>query len=138
MAGRLSSVGFINSCGGVSALEMTPAAMTLTAHSISGEGKTMRAAKKRAIIVAAGLAAAGLLGSLPYDESSLAQQGTQVQHHDVVLVDATSDAIIGAETGLDDQLYAGVFTSTGSEAELYNGAVTALGATTADEATSAA
>lgn len=131
MAGRLSSVGFINGCGGVSGLEMTPAAITPTAHIISGEGKTMRAGLKRAVIAAAGLAAAGLFGSLPYDGSSLAQQGTPVQHHDVALVDVTSDAVLGAEISLDDQLFNSVFGASGAEASLYNSFVDAFGATNA-------
>jgi hypothetical protein len=132
MAGLLGSVGFIRGCGGALAFEMTPVAITPTAHSISGEGKIMRAARKRAVIAAAGLTAAGLFGSLPYDGSPLAQQGAPVQHHDVALVDVTSP-IVASEVALDDSLYSGLYGSTtGLYAELYNNTVTALGATTAD------
>jgi hypothetical protein len=58
----------------------------------NGEGKTMHAVTKKAIIGAAAIAAAGLFGSLPYAGSPVAQQDAQsVQHHDVALVDAISD-----------------------------------------------
>jgi hypothetical protein len=132
MAGLLSSVGFIKGCDGALAFETTPVAITPTAHIISGEGKIMRAATKRAVIAAAGLAAAGLFGSLPYDGSPLAQQGAPAQHHDVALVDVT-DPIAASEVALDDTLYSGLYGSTtGLYAELYSTAVTTLGATTAD------
>jgi hypothetical protein len=88
-----------------------------TARIISGEGKTMHTATKRAVIAAAGLAAAGLFGSLPYDGSSLAQQGTPpFQHHDVALVGVTSPTV-ACEIALDDQLFNSVVSSTGLEAE---------------------
>jgi hypothetical protein len=127
MAGQLSIVEFIRGCSDALAFGTTPTAITPTARIISGEGKTMHTATKRAVIAAAGLAAAGLFGSLPYDGSSLAQQGTpRVQHHDVALVDVTSP-IVASEIALDDQLFNSVFSSTGLEAELYNGLATALG-----------
>jgi hypothetical protein len=111
---------------------MTPGGITPPAQNlVNGEAKTMRSATKRTLIVGAALTAAALFGSLPYHGSSQAQ-GVPIQHHDVALVDTTSDTVIAAETSLDDSLYAGVFTSTGLESELYNGAVTALGATDAD------
>jgi hypothetical protein len=95
---------------------------------ISGEGKTMRTVTKRSIIAAAALAAAGLLGSLPFDGSSLAEPGVPTVHRDVALVDTTSD-IIGAETTLDDTLYTDAHTGA---ATLYTDAVTAYGVTDAD------
>jgi hypothetical protein len=90
----------------------------------------MKVGTKRTVIAGAALVAAGLFGSLPWDgSSSLAQQGVPVEHHNVALVDFTSDAIIGSETSVDDVLYSGVL---GSESELFNGAVTVLGANVAD------
>lgn len=86
----------------------------------------MRTTTKRTIIAAATMTAAGLFGSLPFHGFTEAQ-GVPIQHHDVALVDAASDAIIGAETSLDDQLFNSYFGSTGLEAELFNGVSTALG-----------
>ncbi|WIM88415.1 hypothetical protein PT015_02610 [Candidatus Mycobacterium wuenschmannii] len=55
----------------------------------------MHAVTKRAIIGTAAIAAAGLFGSLPYSGSPVAEQDApSVQHHDVALVDAVSDAEI--------------------------------------------
>ena len=87
----------------------------------------MNPGTRRTVIAAAALAAAGLFGSLPWDGSSLAQQGVPVQHHDIALVDATSDTIIGSETSLDNTLYGDVFGTSGLEASLYNYVDTSLG-----------
>jgi hypothetical protein len=95
-------------------------------NSVIGEGKTMHSATKRTLIVGAGLAAAALFGSLPYHDSAHAQ-GVPTQHLDVALVDATSDAIIGGETSLDNTLYGDVFGTSGLEASLYNYVDTSLG-----------
>jgi len=54
----------------------------------------MRSATKRTLIVAAGLTAAALFGSLDYHGSSQAQ-GVPTQHHDVALV-AAIDATLSA------------------------------------------
>ena len=56
-------------------------------HHVTGKG-TMRSATKRTLIVAAGLTAAALFGSLTYHGSSQAQ-GSPAQHHDVALIDLT-------------------------------------------------
>jgi hypothetical protein len=100
----------------------------------------MHAAKKRAVIVAAGLAAAGLLGSLPYDGSPLAQQGTPVQHHDVALVDVTDATLLLDEGTLDNALFNDVLGSTGAEEQLFSALATATNtseATTLLDATGA-
>jgi hypothetical protein len=130
MAGQLSSVGFIKGCGGALAFGMTPVAITPTAHNISGEGKMMHSATKRTLIAAAALTAAGLFGSLPYHGSTQASPGVPTVHHDIALVDTASD-ILTLETGLDDQVYASIFGSTGAEASLYNSFVDAFGANNA-------
>jgi hypothetical protein len=62
-------------------------------HRLTGEGKTMRSATKRILIVGAGLTAAALFGSLPYQGPSQAQ-GLPTRHHDVVLVDATEATLL--------------------------------------------
>jgi hypothetical protein len=79
----------------------------------------MHAATKRAVIAAAGLAAAGLLGSLPYDGSPLAQQGSPVQHHDVTLVDADATLLLDEGT-LDNALFNDVLGAGGAEEQLFN------------------
>jgi hypothetical protein len=90
----------------------------------------MRTATKRTLIAAAALTAAGLYGSLPYHGSTQAQ-GVPTVHQDVALVDATSDAVLAAEIGLDDQLFSSVFGASGAEASLYNSFVDAFGVTNA-------
>ncbi|MGA8330547.1 MAG: hypothetical protein WB777_14770 [Mycobacterium sp.] len=67
----------------------------------------------------AALAAAGLLGSLPFNGSSVAQQGVPTVHRDVALVDIVSD-----ETAYDSLLYKDL---TGGEVGLYNAVDTAAG-----------
>jgi hypothetical protein len=128
MVSRLGSEASSQDCSDASAFEMTPAATAPAAQIISGEGKTMLAVTKRSIIAAAALAAAGLFGSLPFDGSSLADQGVPTVHRDVALVDTTSD-IVGAETSLDDTLYGDAHTAATT---LYGDAVTAYGVTDAD------
>jgi len=91
----------------------------------------MHAATKRAVIAAAGLAAAGLLGSLPYDGSPLAQQVSPVQHHDVALVDADATLLLD-ETTLDNALFNSVLGPTGAEEQLFT---TLASATSTAEAT---
>jgi hypothetical protein len=85
----------------------------------------MHSATKRTLVAAAALAAAGYVGSLPNHGSTQAQ-GVPIQHHDVALVDTTSD-ILSSETSLDDQLFNSVLGSSGTEAELYNSLATAFG-----------
>jgi hypothetical protein len=92
----------------------------------------MHAATKRAVIAAAGLAAAGLLGSLPYDGSPLAQQGAPVQHHDVALVDVTDATLLLDESTLDNALFNDVLGPTGAEEQLFTALATA---TSTSEAT---
>jgi hypothetical protein len=104
---------------------MTPAAGAPPARISSAERKSMHSATKRTLVAAAALAAAGYVGSLPYD-GSMQAQGVPIQHHDVALVDTTSD-ILSSETALDDQLFNSVLGSSGTEAELYNGLATAFG-----------
>jgi hypothetical protein len=131
MAGQLSILGFIRGGSGALALGTTPTAITPTAHTISGEGKTMHTATRRTLIAAAALTAAGLFGSLPYHGPTQAH-GLPTVHHDVALVD-TTNPIVASETALDDSLYSGLYnSSTGLYSELYNHAVTALGAADAD------
>jgi hypothetical protein len=125
MAGQLSAR-FIRGCGDVSAFGMTPVAITPATHNISGEGKPMRTTTKRTLVAAAALTAAGLFGSLPYHGSTQAQ-GVPNVHHDVTLVDATSDAIIGAESSLDTTLYNSVLGPTGAEEQLLTSVQTAYG-----------
>jgi hypothetical protein len=140
MAGLLSSVGFIRGCGVVSAFGMTPVAIMPAAHNISGEGKTMHAATKRAVIAAAGLAAAGLLGSLPYDGSPLAQQAAPVRHHDVALVDVTDATLLLDEGTFDNAFFNDVLGPTGAEEQLFTALATATNtseATTLLDATGA-
>jgi len=60
----------------------------------------MNARTKRTVVATAALAAAGLLGSLPFDGSSVAQQGVPTVHRDVALVDIVSD-----EGAYDSLLY---------------------------------
>jgi hypothetical protein len=61
----------------------------------------MRSATKRILIVGAGLTAAALFGSLPYQGPSQAQ-GLPTQHHDVALVAAT-DATLLSDDGVTSQ-----------------------------------
>jgi hypothetical protein len=89
----------------------------------------MNSRTKRTVIAAAALAAAGLFGSLPFDESSVAQ-GVPVQHHDVALVDDT--AILTPETTFDSTLFNDVLGSSGAEEQFYTSVVAADGATTAN------
>lgn len=91
----------------------------------------MNAALKRSIAAAAGLAAAGLLGSLPYQGSPLAQQGVPTVHRDVALVDAT-DTLLGDEGTFDTALFNDVLGPTGAEEQLFNAVATA---TSTSEAT---
>lgn len=85
-------------------------------HQFHGR-KIMNTATKRAGIATAALAAAGLFGSLPFDGSSVAQQGVPTVHRDVALVDIVSD-----EGAFDTLLYTDL--STGAES-LYNAVSTA-------------
>jgi hypothetical protein len=91
----------------------------------------MHTATKRTLVAGAALAAAGLLGSLPY-HGPVQAQGIPTQHHDVALVDL-GDTIVGSETSLDDSLFTSVFGPSGVEAELYNGLATALGGGTSGD-----
>jgi hypothetical protein len=75
----------------------------------------MNAATKRSIIAAAGLAAIGL-AAWPQQAT---QHGMQMMHHDVVLVDATSD-LLGAEGTFDTTLWNDVLGPGGAEQVLYN------------------
>ncbi len=70
--------------------------------SIAGK-EIMNIGTKRTVIAAAALAAAGLFGSLPFDGSSVAQQGVPTQHHDVALVDAYT-TLLGDEGTFDTAL----------------------------------
>jgi hypothetical protein len=100
--------------------------MGRTAHIISGEGKPMHTATKRTLIAGAGLAAAALFGSLPYQGSTQAA-GVPIQHHDVALVDVTETTLLFDEGTFDNAFWNDVLGPTGAEADLYN----ALGANAA-------
>ena len=91
----------------------------------------MNVGTKRTVIAAAALAAAGLFGSLPFDGSSVAQQGVPVQHHDVALVDADATLLLD-EGSFDTLLYNDVLGPTGAEASLFDAVATA---TSTSEAT---
>jgi hypothetical protein len=84
----------------------------------------MKTATRRAVVATAALAAAGLFGSLPFDGSSVAQQGVPTVHRDVALVDIISD-----EGTYDTLLYNDL--STGATS-LYNAVDTATNATDAN------
>lgn len=92
----------------------------------------MQPALKRAVIATAGLAAAGLFGSLPYDGSPLAQQGVPVQHHDVALVDVTDATLLLDEGTLDNAFFNDVLGPTGAEEQLFSALASA---TSTSEAT---
>jgi hypothetical protein len=132
MPRQRSSASFDRACTDELAFRMTLTATAPMVRISSGERKPMHTATKNTLVAAAALAAAGLFGSLPY-HGSLQAQGVPVQHHDVALVDTTSD-LLGAETSLDDQLFGSIFGSSGTEAELYNGLATALGGGTTGDA----
>jgi hypothetical protein len=66
----------------------------------------MNLATKRTIIGAAALAAAGLIGSLPYEGTSVAQQGVPTVHHDVALVDVVDAGEITYNNGIDTDVVA--------------------------------
>lgn len=85
----------------------------------------MNVATKRTLIGAAALTAASLFGSLPYHGPWQAQ-GAPTVHRDIALVDTASD-ILSLETGLDDQVFAGILGPTGAEEQLYQSFVTAVG-----------
>jgi hypothetical protein len=94
------------------------------------ERETMNAATKRTVVAAAGLAAAGLLGSLPYQGSLQAQPGVPTVHRDVALVDADT-TLLGDEGTFDTALFNDVLGPTGAEEVLYSDLSTALGASEA-------
>jgi hypothetical protein len=99
----------------------------------------MNVATKRAVIAAAGLAAAGLFGSLPYDGSQVAQQGAPTVHRDVALVDDYT-TLLTDEGTLDTAFYNDVLGPTGAEEQLYSTLATATSpseATTLLDATGA-
>ena len=89
----------------------------------------MNTGTKRTVIAAAALAAAGLFGSLPFDGSSVAQQGVPVEHHDVALVDVTDTTLLFDEGTLDSALVSDV---SGAETTLYSDLTTTYGATVAN------
>jgi hypothetical protein len=78
----------------------------------------------RTVVATAALAAAGLLGSLPFDGSSVAQQGVRTVHRDVALVDIVTD-----EISFDNLVYTDL---TSGETSLYTAVA---GATTPADAT---
>ena len=71
----------------------------------------MNTRTKRTVVATAALAAAGLLGSLPFDGSSVAQQGVPTVHRDVALVDIVTD-----EISFDNLVYTDL---TSGETSLY-------------------
>jgi hypothetical protein len=92
----------------------------------TGERKIMHAGTKRIVIGAAALTAAGLIGSLPYDGSPVAQQGVPTVHRDVALVDITT--LLTDEGAFDTALFNDVLGPTGAEEQLFSALSTALGA----------
>jgi hypothetical protein len=89
----------------------------------------MNVATKRAVIATAALAAAGLFGSLPFDGSSVAQQGVPTVHRDVALVDVTDASLLTDEGTYDTALVSDV---SGAETTLYNDLSTSYGPTVAN------
>jgi hypothetical protein len=99
------------------------------------KGKTMKAATKRTIIAAAGLAAAGLFGSLPHQGAPQAQPAV---HRDVALVDIST--LLTDEGTFDTASWNDVLGPTGAEEQLYSALATATSpseATTLLDATGA-
>jgi hypothetical protein len=75
----------------------------------------MKPSTKRMIIGAAALATAGLFGSLPYEGSSVAQQGVPTVHRDVALV----DSVLLGEVTYDNGIYTDVVSPNGFEDTLF-------------------
>jgi hypothetical protein len=99
----------------------------------------MHTSTKRTIIATAALAAAGLFGSLPFNASTVAQQGVPTVHRDVALVDDYT-TLLTDEGTLDTALYNDVLGPTGAEEQLYSALATATSpseATTLLDATGA-
>jgi hypothetical protein len=94
------------------------------------ERKTMNAATKRTIIATAALAAAGLFGSLPFDGTTVAQQGAPTVHRDVALVDITT--LLTDEGTLDSALVSDVLGPKGAEEVLLSDLSTATSPTEAE------
>lgn len=95
MTGRSSTREFDSRDLAVAGQARATFARTTPTH--HGEGKTMHKATTRTLVAGAGIAAAALFGSLPFDGSFVAQQDTpQVQHHDVALVDVATEASAAA------------------------------------------
>jgi hypothetical protein len=93
----------------------------------------MNSGTKRTVIAAAALAAAGLFGSLPFDGSSVAQQGVPTVHRDVALVDDFTPLLTDEGT-FDTALFNDVLGPTGAEETLFNTLATALSGGTLDAA----
>ncbi len=91
----------------------------------------MKAGTKRTVLGAAAVAAAGLFGSLPFDGSSVAQQGVPTVHRDVALVDDYT-TLLTDESAYDTALYNDVLGPTGAEEQLFSTLATA---TSTSEAT---
>jgi hypothetical protein len=92
----------------------------------------MNVRTKRTVIAAAALAAAGLFGSLPFDGSSVAQQGVPSVHRDVALVDVTDTTLLVDEHTLDAALVNDVLGPAGAEEHLYTSLASATNVTNAD------
>ncbi len=88
----------------------------------------MHAGTKRIVIGAAALTAAGLLGSLPFDGTQVAQQGVPTVHRDVALVDVTDATLLSDEGTFDTALFNDVLGTGGAEDQLFTTLSTALGA----------
>jgi hypothetical protein len=91
----------------------------------------MHAGTKRIVIGAAALTAAGLLGSLPFDGTQVAQQGVPTVHRDVALVDDFTPLLTDEGT-FDTALFNDVLGPTGAEETLFNTLATALSGGTLD------
>ena len=119
---------FDDGCGG-STVDDSNGNHADSPHRLRGK-EIMNSGTKRTVIAAAALAAAGLFGSLPFDGSSVAQQGVPTVHRDVALVDDFTPLLTDEGT-FDTALFNDVLGTGGAEDQLFTALSGTLGATPA-------